>query len=124
MKKKYKRKLRSELLPSPVSVRTGKNSFIYFGWIDGVIRWVGHGGLARIAEALSGNHTCAKKYKIKFDEVTFDPTAMTKEEAKVAEERTIKALGPQLLNKTYNPSEGKAAEAMKLNTSKLKPARK
>jgi hypothetical protein len=124
MKKKYKRKSKRDMLPSPVTVRTGKNSFIYFGWIDGVIRWVGHGGLARIAEALNGNHTCAKKYKIKFDEVTFDPIAMTKEEAKLAEERTIKALGRQLLNKTFNPFEGDAAESMKLNTSKMKPARK
>ena len=124
MKSKRIRKRRSDTMPDPVAMRRGKASFVYFGWINGVIRWVGHGGLARIAEAMSGNHTCCIKYKLKFDEITFDPIAMTKEEARNMEERTIKALGPQLLNTTFNSSAGIAAETMNLKASLLKPARK
>lgn len=123
MKTKYKRKLKSEMLPDPVKMSRDKSSFIYYCWIAGICRWVGHGSLPRIYEAMSGNHTCTLKYKIKFDEVTFDPIAMTKEEARVAEERTIKLLGQQLLNKTFNPDDGLAAKAMNL-TTKMKPARK
>ena len=79
-----------------------KHHYIYFGMKDGVIRWVGAGQEPRIQEATTGRHTATVRHGLTFDEVAFDPTPLTKAEARAKEIELIGILGIQLINKQHN----------------------
>ena len=96
-----------------------KQHFVYFGIVDGVIRWVGAGMLDRVQQAINNDHTCFIRYGVKFDQVQCDFIPRTKEEAKEIEDMFIGTMGRFLLNVQGNPYKGvEAREALQVPVTK------
>ena len=93
-----------------VTYTKNEQHLVYFGYINGVIRWVGCGKPERLGKAISGDHTAQERYGAPhFDEVVVAEGPMSKALGIVREAELVEVLGRQVLNVQNNPYGGISA---------------